>query len=121
MGVALPYSVANRQARGQLFGPMLVDSYRRLLLRRFPYGVVYVIVGERVIVYSIALCARIQARCRPFLAIHHNLASTLRSSLPSSGGRVGHGLLLEPPSVDAALDLENTVDAENRQSAKALR
>jgi len=35
-------------------GPVLVKPYRRLLLRRFPYGLIYVNMGKRVIVYAIA-------------------------------------------------------------------
>lgn len=35
-------------------GPVLRAPYRRLLIRRFPYGVVYAVSGSRIIVYSIA-------------------------------------------------------------------
>jgi toxin ParE1/3/4 len=62
---------ALREGRGELFvaalekglnqlrtfpesGPTLRVPFRRLLIRRFPYGVVYAVEGGRVIVYSIA-------------------------------------------------------------------
>lgn len=35
-------------------GPVLRTPFRRLLVRRFPYGLVYAIEGGRLIVYSIA-------------------------------------------------------------------
>ena len=62
---------ALREGRGELFvaalekalgqlrtfpesAPTLRAPFRRLLVRRFPYGVVYAVEGGRVIVYSVA-------------------------------------------------------------------
>ena len=38
--------------------PVLRAPFRRLLVRRFPYGIIYAIEGRRVIVYSIAPLAQ---------------------------------------------------------------
>lgn len=51
--VALERSLSQLRAFPES-APLLRHPYRRLLVQRFPYGIVYSVVGDRIVVYSIA-------------------------------------------------------------------